>query len=70
MVFQSNATFNQIEQKQMTSPVKMLNNILVKWDCHQKGRAQQPHDPSVELTQTEYGWVSVYQTSSITMVLI
>jgi len=32
MVFQSNTTFNQIEQKQMTSLVKMVNNILMKWD--------------------------------------
>jgi hypothetical protein len=38
--------------------------------CHQKGRVQQQHDPSVELTQTECGWVSVYQTSSITIALI
>jgi hypothetical protein len=33
--------------------------------CHQKGRAKQQHDPSVQLAQIEWEGVSGYPTSSM-----
>jgi hypothetical protein len=43
---------------------------LPKENVTKKGRVKQQHDPSVEPIETECGWVSIYQTGSMTMALI